>query len=174
MRSSLKLTISVNQAGHLHSAHCIAGAVKADGCCLHLEPAKQIICKSSTRCLSGKARRSVEAFRHFDMITSESSSVGEIPPCRDWWRLRYGDRSPSPVLLVLSGMFEYRLSRDCRRFEATQVPGQVFRQPEVDFTSCARRQMWAVFSCSLTHTRRSTTAGLCRKVDRYFWCSGPP
>ena len=174
MRSSLRLTRSVNQAGHFHSAHCIAGAVKADGCCLNLEAAKRTIRKSSTRFPVGKARRSVEAFRHFDMITSESSSVGEISPCRDWWRLRYRAPSPSTVLLVLSGTFEYRLSRDCRRFEATQVPGQVFRQAEVDFASCARRQMWAVFSRLLTHARRSTTAGLCRKVDRYFWCSGPP
>jgi len=174
MRSGLKRTRPVNQAGHFHSPHCIAGAVKADGCCLYLETVKRIIRKSSTRCLAGKARRRVEAFRHFDMITSESSSVGEISPCRDWWRLRYGDLSPSPVLLVLSGICEYRLSRWRRRVEATQVPGQVFRQAEVDFASCARRQMWAVFSCLLTHTRRSTTAGLCRKVDRYFWCSGPP
>jgi len=133
-----------------------------------------IICKSSTRCLAGRARRGVEAFRHIDMITSESSSVGEISPCKDWWRLCHGDPSPSLIFLVLSGIRKYRLSRWRRRVEATRVPGQVFRRPEVDFASCARRQMWAVFSCLLTHTRRITTAGLCRKVDRYFWCSGPP
>ena len=174
MRSGLKRTRPVNQAGHFHSPHCIAGAVKADACCLHLETVKQIVCKSSTRCRAGKARRGVEAFRHFDMITSESSSVGEISPCRDWWRLCYEDPSPSLVFLVLSGICEYRLSRWRRRVEATQVPRQVFRQAEVDFASCARRQMWAVFSRLLTHTRRSTTAGVCRKVDRYFSCSGPP
>jgi len=106
MRSGLKLTRPVNQAGHFHSPRCIAGAVKTDGCCLHLKTVKRIIRKSSTRCRAGKARRNVEAFRHFDMITSESSSVGGISPCRDWWRLRYGDPSPSPVLLVLSGIFD--------------------------------------------------------------------
>lgn len=54
-----------------------------------------------------------------------------------------GDPSAAPA--VLSGMFEHRSSsRWCRRVEATQVPREVFRQPEEDFASCASSDVGCV------------------------------